>query len=61
MFQLRNERGLEALVDLLALKRDEALRLWRSAKGEDLVRYQSEYNQAQNIIEAVTKPPFSAA
>jgi hypothetical protein len=37
--------------------RDRALQGWRSAQGPDLVKYQSEYNTMQRVIDFINEAP----
>ena len=53
----RGEAGLNALLRLAELHRDKALASWRSAFGDDLVKYQSEYNTMQAVMDFINKPP----
>jgi hypothetical protein len=52
---------LKALVELQTLRQATALVSWRSAKGEDLVKWQTAYNAAQITIDDVQVPPFRPA
>lgn len=51
------EAGLRALVELALIEREKALREWRAARGDDLVKYQTQYNAMQAVIDFVQKPP----
>jgi len=42
---------------LVHIDREKALARWRAASGTDLVKYQTEYNTAQGIIDYITKAP----
>lgn len=55
--QAQHEAGLQALLELAQIERDKALQLWRSAVGSDLVKYQSEYNTTQGIMDYILKAP----
>ena len=54
LYQLRSEPALRALVELQEVRKESALRNWRNARTlEDHVRFQTEYNTAQSVIDAV--------
>jgi hypothetical protein len=55
--QAREEQGLSSLVRLAYIRRDRALESWRQASGTDLVKYQTEYNAMQAIVELIEKAP----
>lgn len=55
--QARHEPGLQALLQLAEIDRDKALIQWRRATGADLVKYQSEYNCMQGIMDYILKAP----
>jgi hypothetical protein len=55
--QNKHEAGLRALFDLAQIKREKALQQWRGASGTDLVKYQSEYNSMQGIMDFILKAP----
>lgn len=55
--QARHEAGLNALLHLAEIDRDKALVQWRRATGDDLVKYQSEYNCMQGIMDYILKAP----
>jgi hypothetical protein len=55
--QAQQEPGLRALHELAALERDKALVSWRRASGDDLVKYQTQYNAMQTVIEFITTAP----
>lgn len=57
MHQARGEAGLNALLRLAEIRRDKALSSWCSASGTDLVKYQSEYNTMQAVMDFINKPP----
>ena len=58
VFQAQHEPGLQALLQLAAINRDTALAAWRRARGDDMVRFQTEYNAYQGVIDMITKRPF---
>jgi hypothetical protein len=39
------------------IRRDRALQNWTRAQGPDLVKFQSEYNTVQDVIDIITKAP----
>jgi hypothetical protein len=51
------EPGLRALLKLAMIRRDRALQNWTRAQGPDLVKFQSEYNTVQDVIDIITKAP----
>ncbi len=54
LYQLRSEPALRALVELQEVKKEAALRNWRSARTlEEHVRFQTEYNTAQSVIDSI--------
>ena len=53
----RHEVGIRALLDLAAIERERALREWRRATGDDMVKCQSRYNAMQEIIDFVEQKP----
>jgi len=55
--QARHEAGLNALLELAKFDRDRALVQWQRAVGADLVKYQSEYNSMQRIMDYILKAP----
>lgn len=57
VYQLRHEVGLRTLVQLAQIERDRALKEWRGAVGEGLVKGQSRYNAMQTIIDFVNEAP----
>ena len=57
MYHAQHEPGLQALLQLAAINRDVALASWRRARGDDMVRFQAEYNVHQSTIDTITKQP----
>jgi hypothetical protein len=55
--QARHEPGLNALLRLAELRRARALESWRNASGTDLVKYQTEYNSMQAVLDMIQKAP----
>lgn len=56
----QHEPGLRALVKLAELQRDTALASWRRAVTfEEQIRWQTQYNAAQTIIDLVLKEPVA--
>lgn len=53
----RFEAGLTALLALAKIEQEKALAQWTRASGTDLVKYQSEYNAMQRMIDFMTKAP----
>lgn len=58
MFHAQHEPGLQALLQLAEINRDTALAGWRRARGDDMVRFQTEYNAYQGVIDTITKRPY---
>ena len=57
VYQSQHEPGLQALLRLAELDRNRALKEWRAARDVDLVKYQTMYNNAQNVIDYITVQP----
>lgn len=58
VYQSQGERGLTALMGVLTIRRDTALGNFRKANGlEELVRWQTAYNEAQATIDLITREP----
>jgi hypothetical protein len=57
VYQAGAESGLRALRELAEIEREKALVAWRRAGGDDLVKFQTQYNAMQTIVEFVTKMP----
>lgn len=58
VYQCQMERGLVALVKLLEYRREQALTNLRHARGtEELVRWQTAFNEAQNTIDSIKIQP----
>jgi hypothetical protein len=55
--QARAETGLNSLLRLAYIRRDRALGSWRTASGTDLVKFQTEYNAMQTVVELIEKAP----
>ena len=51
------EAGLTSLLALARIEQERALAQWVRASGTDLVKYQSEYNAMQRMIDFITKAP----
>ena len=60
IYQWRESPELRKVLELAKLSREEVLKHWEKATGEDLVRYQTEYRIWGTIIKAITKPPLEA-
>jgi hypothetical protein len=58
VYQAQHEPGLRALLRLAELERDTSLAAWRQASGNDLTRFQAQYNTNQAIIDFITKSPI---
>ena len=54
---LRGSAGVQRVLDLLELDRASTLRSWRTAVGEDLIRWQERYNYIEALIERIALPP----
>lgn len=60
MHGLSHEAGLQALLELLEYRRKTALSAWRRARSfEDLTRYQTMFNEAQETIDTIEKRPVA--
>jgi len=59
VYQCQNEPGLRAFVQLLEARSAQAVVSLRQARGlEELVRWQSAYNEAREMIDLVVIPPI---
>ena len=58
MFHAQHEPGLQALLQLAEANCTVALSAWRRARGDDMVRFQAEYNTYRDVIDTITKRPF---
>lgn len=57
VYQSQSDPGVRALVELATIERDKALADWRRSTGNDLVRFQSQYNAMQQLIDFTQKVP----